>query len=117
MRLDQCGLLPRNDDKKREKMKLQYKYQRRRPHRLQRTSIDIIAIILELVLGGVGNKYQIRNRASLEYNQLSSYLQMMIENDLLHMNGTKERLDAITYSIQQPRDLDFCNCTNSSTYN
>jgi predicted transcriptional regulator len=74
-------------------MKLQYKYQRHRPHRQQRTSIDIIAIILELVLDGVGNKYQIMNRASLEYNQLSSYLQMMIENDLLHMNGTKERLN------------------------
>ena len=93
MRLDQCGLLPRHDDTIMEKMKLQYRYQRRRPHLHQRTSLDIIAIILELVLGDVGNKYQIMNKASLEYNQLSTYLQIMIENGLLHMNGTKERVN------------------------
>ena len=77
MRLESMWTIARHDDTIIEKTKLQYSISVVVASQTTK-SLSIIAIILELVLGDVGNKYQIMNRASL--NTITyTYLQIIIE--------------------------------------
>jgi predicted transcriptional regulator len=60
-------------------MKQQHRHQHLRPHRQHRSNLEIIANILKLALTG----------ASLAYEQLSYYLEIMIVKGVLDQDKTE----------------------------
>ncbi len=53
-----------------------------------RSRTEIVAMILEAANGGA-TKTKIMYKAFLSYNQLKEYLSVLIENNLLYIDGTQ----------------------------
>lgn|SRR6266849_2562868 len=61
-----------------------------------RRTVDIMAAILRIVIGGEGTKRGIANGANLSFSQVKQYLLLLLDTDLLTIEQDKESIYKIT---------------------
>ena len=61
-----------------------------------RRTVDIMAAILKVVIGGEGTKRGIENGANLSFLQVKQYLLLLLNTDLLTKDQEKESIYKIT---------------------
>jgi len=66
------------------------------PQTKYRRTVDILAAILKVVIGGEGTKRGIENGANLSFLQVKQYLLLLLNTDLLTKDREKESIYKIT---------------------